>query len=183
VARLKHTYQCCFCGETINESAVDPCAIVLVGNWAAAAAEQAEQQFFCHVACFKKAMWPNVPVEIERLVTETQGQSREQGKKPTTLSYEPPKGREPFDRINFWACVCGALLMLFALANTFVTLASGDYAITLLTALGSTMAAVCALAIPFIRGPASWRVLAVVLASPALFVLSDFIRRAPYAFG
>ena len=73
--------------------------------------------------------------------------------------------------------------MLFALANTFVTLASQDYAITLLTALASAIAAVCVLAIAFVRGSVSWRLLAVVLASPALFVLSDFIRRAPYTFG
>jgi hypothetical protein len=68
MATLKHQYQCCFCGKTISESAVDPCAIVLVGNWRSPPQQQAEQQFFCHVACFKQAMWPNVPVEIERLV-------------------------------------------------------------------------------------------------------------------
>jgi hypothetical protein len=72
MAKLKHTYQCCFCGEGISESAADPCAIVLVGNWGGTEEEQAEQQFFCHVACFKKAMWPNVPVEIEGLVEEKQ---------------------------------------------------------------------------------------------------------------
>lgn len=73
MAKLKHTYQCCFCGEGVIETAVDPCAIVLVGNWAGPEQEQAEQQFFCHVACFKKAMWPNVPVEIEGLVADKQG--------------------------------------------------------------------------------------------------------------
>ena len=72
MAKLKHQYQCCFCGEAISESAVDPCAIVLVGNWAGPEPEQAEQQFFCHVACFKKAMWPNVPVEIEGRVADKQ---------------------------------------------------------------------------------------------------------------
>jgi hypothetical protein len=70
MAKLK--YQCCFCGQGISESAVDPCAIVLVGNWQSPEPEQAEQQFFCHVACFKKAMWPNVPVEIEELVSDKQ---------------------------------------------------------------------------------------------------------------
>jgi hypothetical protein len=72
MAKLRHTYQCCFCGEGISESAVDPCAIVLVGNWGGPEANQAEQQFFCHVECFKKALWPNVPVEIERLVADKQ---------------------------------------------------------------------------------------------------------------
>jgi hypothetical protein len=68
----KLEYQCCFCGEGIGESAVDPCAIVLIGNWLSPVEKQAEQQFFCHVACFKEAMWPNVPVDIERLVADKQ---------------------------------------------------------------------------------------------------------------
>jgi hypothetical protein len=72
MAKLKHTYQCCFCGKGISESAVDPCAIVLVGNWSGPETEQAEQQFFCHVACFKKSLWPNVPVEIEGLIADKQ---------------------------------------------------------------------------------------------------------------
>jgi hypothetical protein len=64
-------YQCCFCGESIVQSQIDPCAVILVGNWQSSKpAEQADQQFFCHVACFKKAMWHNVPVEIEGLVAD-----------------------------------------------------------------------------------------------------------------
>jgi hypothetical protein len=62
--------QCCLCGKAITRNTVDPCAIVLIGNWAGPESEQAGQQFFCHVDCFKRAVWSNVPVEIEGLVAD-----------------------------------------------------------------------------------------------------------------
>lgn len=66
-------YQCCLCGEGIGESMenfhrLDPCAIVLIANWQAPQPQQAEQQFFCHLACFKKTVGQHAPVEIESLV-------------------------------------------------------------------------------------------------------------------
>jgi hypothetical protein len=73
--------------------------------------------------------------------------------------------------------------MLFALANSFVTLTTQDYRGALLTALGCTVVALGCLAVPFVRGPLGWRVASMLLASPALFVFADFARRAPYAFG
>jgi len=71
----KIEYQCCFCGEGIGESAarfnpLDPCAVVLVANWQQPDHEQAEQQFFCHLSCFKGVMWHNVPVEVEELAVD-----------------------------------------------------------------------------------------------------------------
>jgi hypothetical protein len=65
-------YQCCLCGEEIDKSAdgqgpVDPCAIVLIANWSKPEAEQTSQQFFCHLACFRKTVWHNVPVGVELL--------------------------------------------------------------------------------------------------------------------
>lgn len=68
----KLQYACCFCGEGIGDSAerfhrLDPCAVVLIGNWQQPEAEQAEQQFFCHLSCFKKAVEGKSPVEIEEL--------------------------------------------------------------------------------------------------------------------
>jgi hypothetical protein len=53
--------QCCFCGEGIGDGApssplLDPCAVLLVGNWRAAESEQLSQQFFCHLACFRGKM-------------------------------------------------------------------------------------------------------------------------------
>jgi hypothetical protein len=72
MAKLKHQYQCCFCGHAINESAVDPCALVVVGNWAGPQPEQAEQQFFCHIVCFKNTVTDDLSVEIEEIVTGRQ---------------------------------------------------------------------------------------------------------------
>jgi hypothetical protein len=70
----KLQFQCCFCGEGIGDSLerfhrLDPCAVVLIGNWRQPESEQAEQQFFCHLACFKKAVEAHAPVEIEKLAT------------------------------------------------------------------------------------------------------------------
>lgn len=75
----KLTYQCCFCGESIEDGVgsskpIDPCAVILIANWQEPELKQVEQQFFCHVACFKGHMWTNVPVEIEELV---ESQNRE----------------------------------------------------------------------------------------------------------
>jgi hypothetical protein len=89
-------------------------------------------------------------------------------------------------RINFVATGIGILLTLFALANSLVTIAtshSSGYRGALLTALISELLALGCFAVPFFRGPLAWRVAAAVLASPALFVLSDFARRAPGVFG
>jgi hypothetical protein len=66
-------FQCCFCGEGIGTSeekrhTLDPCALILIANWQQPESEQAEQQFFCHLSCFKKLMWLNVPIEVESLV-------------------------------------------------------------------------------------------------------------------
>lgn len=89
-------------------------------------------------------------------------------------------------RINFVAAAVGVLLTLSALANSVVTIATrhpSGYRTPLLTALVSELLALVCLAIPLVRGPLAWRVAALVLACPALFVLSDFAQRAPYAFG
>lgn len=68
-------YMCCFCGEGIGESAdkvnrLDPCAIIVVANWQRSSAEQAEQQFFCHLKCFEGSLAPGASgsVELESLV-------------------------------------------------------------------------------------------------------------------
>jgi hypothetical protein len=84
---------------------------------------------------------------------------------------------------NFCAAAFGVFLMLFALANSLVTLAGGHYGVALLTSLSSAALSLCFMAVPFYRGPLAWRMAAIVLASPALFVASDFLRRAPFAFG
>lgn len=65
-------FQCCLCGEGIGTSLekwhrLDPCAVVLIGNWQQPESEQAEQQFFCHLVCFRRAVEVHAPVEIEQL--------------------------------------------------------------------------------------------------------------------
>jgi hypothetical protein len=35
-----------------------------------ASAKQVEQQFYCHLSCFKSRMWHNVPVDIEELAAD-----------------------------------------------------------------------------------------------------------------
>lgn len=52
-------YQCCFCGEAMEENV---CAIVLVLNWEKPEEEQAEQQFFCHPRCFERATGETIHV-------------------------------------------------------------------------------------------------------------------------
>ena len=72
---------------------------------------------------------------------------------------------------------------MIGLACCTITLAQGSYAPLLLAAMTCAALASAFLAIPFVRGPAGWRVAAVVLALPVLFIVSDFLRRAPYIFG
>lgn len=69
---LQFEFQCCFCGEGIGESAdkfhaLDPCAIILIANWQKSHSEQAEQQYFCHLECFKRSVEAHAPVDVEDL--------------------------------------------------------------------------------------------------------------------
>jgi hypothetical protein len=100
----------------------------------------------------------------------------------------PPTGNEMMRSIgfNFIATALGLLLTLVAVANSFVTVATSrasGYRGVLLTALVCEVLALGCFAVPFARGPMRWRVTAAVLASPALFVMDDFVRRAPGVFG
>lgn len=56
---------CCLCkkgiefeidaeGEAINPTGLDPCALVLVTNVFGPRADQREQDFLCHMVCFRK---------------------------------------------------------------------------------------------------------------------------------
>ncbi len=79
----KIEYQCCFCGEGIGESAenlspLDPCTVVLVANWQQPSSKQVEQQFFCHLSCFKSRMRHNVPVEVEELAADLKSENSDE---------------------------------------------------------------------------------------------------------
>jgi hypothetical protein len=47
--------QCWYCEEEIRYEGFDPCAVILVTNWAGPDDEQREQQFFAHAECFTKS--------------------------------------------------------------------------------------------------------------------------------
>ena len=48
-------FMCFFCREGIEQQGDDPCAIVLVTSWTKPRKQQKEQQFWCHVECFRRA--------------------------------------------------------------------------------------------------------------------------------
>jgi hypothetical protein len=87
-------------------------------------------------------------------------------------------------RSNFVAIAAGYVPMLVAVVSSLITFANREaYRGALLTALGCALLALACLAVPVVRGPRAWRIAAIVLASPALFVFEEFARRAPYVFG
>jgi hypothetical protein len=49
-------YACCFCKKTVDsdQSGLNPCALILIGNFDSERNDQKEQQFFCHFECFRK---------------------------------------------------------------------------------------------------------------------------------
>jgi hypothetical protein len=89
----------------------------------------------------------------------------------------------PYAPSNAAAAMLGFAMMLIALACSNITLASGRYNGVLLLALACAAAALLCLAVPFVRGPFCWRAVAAVLSLPAAWIVCDFLRRAPYAFG
>lgn len=88
-----------------------------------------------------------------------------------------------FRPTNLSAFSLGVLLMLIAFACSNVTLAGGSYAGVLLTAMVCGLLALVCLSIPFFCGPIGWRVAALIFALPMLFIVCDFVRRAPHVFG
>jgi hypothetical protein len=72
-----------------------------------------------------------------------------------------------------------AFSMLLALACGNVTLASKDYRGVLLTALIGVAVADSCCAILFVRGR---RWVALVIAAPSVYIVWDFVRRAPFVF-
>lgn len=54
-------YQCCFCGKKIEFNIT---ALLLITNYDKDLDEQQEQQFFCHINCFKKKLNRNIPLYL-----------------------------------------------------------------------------------------------------------------------
>ena len=46
--------QCWFCEQTVAYEGFDPCAVLLIANWADESRQQS-QQFFAHVECFRQS--------------------------------------------------------------------------------------------------------------------------------
>jgi hypothetical protein len=81
--------------------------------------------------------------------------------------------------INSSASAVGGILIIFAMCNSLMTLARGSYRPVLLTALMCSVLGTLFLSIPMIRGPWPYRVIAMLVASPAIFVWYDFAGRFP----
>ena len=73
--------------------------------------------------------------------------------------------------------------MTLAMTDSLVPVTNHDYRGILKEALLCAAGAVACFAVPAVLGPRRWRVTAIFLASPALFVVVDFCRRAPSVFG
>jgi len=76
----------------------------------------------------------------------------------------------------------GAAAMLCALFFQNVTLAGNSYREVLVVSLILTVFADACLAAVAWRGPTGSRLLALAAMMPTLFILADFLRRAPYMF-
>jgi hypothetical protein len=78
--------------------------------------------------------------------------------------------------------VVAAFSMAVALFCANVTVAGGDYRLVLLVALGGMVVADICCAVMIWRGDMV-RLVPVVIALPSLYILCDFLRRAPVTFG
>lgn len=81
-----------------------------------------------------------------------------------------------------WLFEIGVPLMFLALFLQNVTLAGQNYRSVLVTALALTLVADVCFVVAFMRGRFVARFASVVLMLPTVFVVADFIRRAPHAF-
>lgn len=78
--------------------------------------------------------------------------------------------------------VSASFCMLLALLFQTVTLATGDYRPILITSLALMVVAdVCCLVV-YLRGGRA-RLVAALIPAPSLFIVLDFLLRAPFAFG
>jgi hypothetical protein len=88
----------------------------------------------------------------------------------------------PTSKNTGWLFATGITLIFFALVLQTVTLASGQYASVLLSALALTIIADLCFVAAFKRGSLTARCLSVALMLPTLFIVADFLRRAPHSF-
>lgn len=63
-------FDCCFCDNNIKLSTVDPCNISILINIDKDKKKQYNQNFWCHLACFRKILHANI---LSYLATPLQG--------------------------------------------------------------------------------------------------------------
>lgn len=63
-----NSYQCCFCGKTIETDLSSVTSLNIVANWDKDSAEQQEQILFCHMECLKGKVCSSTPLYIADLV-------------------------------------------------------------------------------------------------------------------
>jgi len=68
-------FQCCLCGKAIagHESGghdLDPCAVLVIGNWRQSSEHHVERQYFCHIECFKRIVGHHAPIDLEEMAAE-----------------------------------------------------------------------------------------------------------------
>ncbi|GAA3511629.1 hypothetical protein GCM10022262_39740 [Georgenia daeguensis] len=56
-----------FSGKTVDDVALDPCALIVVSKWSSEEMEQREQQFFTHARCLLAGLHPDVRSEADVL--------------------------------------------------------------------------------------------------------------------
>jgi hypothetical protein len=62
-----HPVMCAFCGEAVETTGVDPCALVVVAGWRGDEEAQREQQFFSHADCLRVRLHPDVSAHADVL--------------------------------------------------------------------------------------------------------------------
>ena len=65
---------CAFCGEGVENDAVDPCALVVIAKWRAPEADQQSQQFFTHAQCLRTRMHPDAAAYALSLEPDEDGE-------------------------------------------------------------------------------------------------------------
>jgi len=81
-----------------------------------------------------------------------------------------------------WLFAIGVPLVVIALSLQLTTLASQDYRGVLIVALTLTLVADVCFVVAFFRGGLATRCASVILVLPTVFIVADFIRRAPHSF-
>ncbi len=57
-------YKCCFCGKEIESNKLDVTSLIVTINWDKEVGFQEEQQFFCHIMCFKSRLYDGIPLYL-----------------------------------------------------------------------------------------------------------------------